>query len=98
MSDSPSALPNTTTSKIVLCCSVFVSIFWMLANSIDIYSNKFVGIIFEILWLPILALTCIIPVVSFIFLFKEKFSLRSLYLYALFLLLLAALTIKFLIL
>ena len=98
MSKYPSALKITPISKIVLLCSVFVSIFWILGNIISIYSNNFVGAIFEILWLPAIALTFILPIVSLIFLAKEKFSLRSLYLYSILLLLLAALTIKFLIL
>lgn len=88
---------KSKTSKIVLILSVFVSIFWILGSTINIYSYILVGAIFEMLWLPVIAMTYVLPIISFIFLFKKKFNLKSLYLYCILLQLITFLTTKFLI-
>lgn len=97
LTENSTAFKNTPTSKIVLLLSMAVSLYWIFGRIININSNKAVGAIFEILWLPAIAMTCILPVVSCIFLFKEKFNVKSLYLYSVLILLIAALTIKILI-
>ena len=64
-------------SKIILLLSIAVFIFWLPGKSIDVYHFAFVGVIFEILWLPIIAMTFVLPIMSFVFWRKEKFNLRS---------------------
>ena len=68
--------------KPVFILSLLVSLFWLIGKAINVYRFAIVGAVFEIIWLPAIALTFILPVISFIFLIKEKFSLRSLYLYS----------------
>ena len=68
--------------KPVFVLSLFVSLFWLSGLAINVYHFAIVGAVIEIIWLPAIALTFIMPVISFVFLIKEKFSLRSLYLYS----------------
>jgi predicted neutral ceramidase superfamily lipid hydrolase len=72
----------STSGKIVLVSAILVSLFWWLTKTVDIYKNAIVGAIFEILWLPMLALLFILPVISLFFWRKDKFSVQSLFLYS----------------
>jgi hypothetical protein len=74
--------------KVVLVLSVMTSIFWCLGQLVDVYYFAVTGAIFEIMWLPMIALIFALPILSLVFLAKEKFSLKSLHLYS-FLILLA---------
>jgi len=56
--------------------------FWWLGNSINVYRFALVGAIFEILWLPALAMLFLLPIASLILLIKEKVNIRSLYIYS----------------
>jgi hypothetical protein len=76
-------------SKVVFILSIIVSVFWVMGQSFNVYYFAVVGAIFEILWLPMIALLIILPIVSLIYLVKEKFNLKSLFLYS-FLILTAA--------
>jgi len=70
------------TSRIVLLLSLIVFTFWYIGNSIDIYQFALVGAIFELLWLPMLALIFVLPIISVYYLIKEKFTIKSLYIYS----------------
>jgi hypothetical protein len=72
----------STSGKIVLISAILVSLFWWMTKTVDVYKSAIVGAIFEILWLPMLALLFILPVISLIFWRKEIFSVRSLFLYS----------------
>lgn len=82
MNDHLTSFVITKTSKIVFLLSVAVALYWVLGWTINVYSNAFVGTVFEITWLPVIAMTIILPVVSLVLLVKEKFNFRSLYLYS----------------
>jgi hypothetical protein len=73
---------GSMTSRGILLLSIILALFWYLARTNDVYSNAAIGAFFEILWLPMLLLLFALPVFSFIFWRKEKFSGRSLYLYS----------------
>jgi hypothetical protein len=62
--------------------SIFTSGFWCLGHNIDVYRFVLVGVIFEVLWLPTLAMLIFLPIISLILLVKEKFNIKSLYLYS----------------
>lgn len=68
--------------KIVFILSILTSVFWCLGQFVNFYYFVVVGAIFEIVWLPMIALLIVLPILSFIYLVKEKFNLRSLYLYS----------------
>ena len=74
---------NKKQSRIVFLLSVLVAVYWWLGKIVDVYQNKFAGALFEILWLPMIILLFALPLVSIGFFVKDKFNLRSLYLYSL---------------
>jgi len=73
---------NSRTSKIVFLLSIIVSGYWWLGHIINVYSFALVGVIFEIFWLPVLAMLFVLPIISIILLLKEKVYVRSLYVYS----------------
>ncbi len=70
-------------SRLVLAASVIACLFWALSRIIDVYSVAFIGAIFEMCGLPMLAILVIVPFYSIFRLSKTGFSFRSLYLYSL---------------
>jgi hypothetical protein len=74
---------NSKTSKIVFMLSIIVAGYWWLGQVINVYSVALVGAIFELLWLPTLALLFVLPIISLISLVKEKFTIKSLFIYSL---------------
>ena len=66
---------------ILLFCTILSGVFWLIGMNIDIYGNAIVGAVFEILWLPVILFTFLIPVASLIFWIKNRLSLKSKYLY-----------------
>jgi len=70
------------TSKIVFVSCILTSGFWFLGQFVNVYHFAVVGVFFEIIWLPMIALLFILPIFSFIYWIKEKFSTKSLYLYS----------------
>ncbi|MFB9293808.1 hypothetical protein [Persicitalea jodogahamensis] len=83
------------TSKIILILTIAAAMFWILGKSFDVYRWPIVGAVFEILWLPSLIILFILPIVSLVYCFKEKFSLKSLNLYSMIIAIAALLTIIF---
>lgn len=68
---------NKKTSLVLLILSLLVFSFWVLSRIVNVYHFAIGGAIFEILWLPMIALTFILPLLSFLNWKKEKFALRS---------------------
>jgi len=73
---------KTKTSLVFLVLSIIVFTFWFLSRIINVYYFPFVGAIFELLWLPVIALTLLLPILSLIQWRKEKFNFRSFNLYS----------------
>jgi hypothetical protein len=82
MTNNTPVFTSAKISLVFLLLSVFIFSFWLLGRMINVYHFPFVGAIFEILWLPIIVLTFILPVLLFLNWRKEKFILRSLNLYS----------------
>ena len=82
MQEEKSFLSNSKTEKTVFLISLFVALYWILGQTINIYLIAFVGAVYEILWLPLIILLFGLPVLSFVFWVKEKFFVRSLFLYS----------------
>lgn len=74
---------SSGTSKIVFILSILVSAFWFLVYVVDVYHFAITGAVFELLWLPMIVIIFVLPVLSLVLLAKEKFNIRSLYLYSL---------------
>jgi hypothetical protein len=90
------SITKTGRSKLVFILSIVVSLFWFPGQVVNVYHFALTGAIFEFLWFPIVATTFILPIVSFIFLVKEKFSLRSFYLYSILIVVTTILVLVFL--
>ena len=74
---------NNKGSILVFILSIWFVFYWFFGHFINIYDYKFVGIIYEILWLPMVLMGIVLPIVSLFFIYKERFFLKSFYLYAL---------------
>ena len=72
---------NSRMSKILFILSIIIFAFWFVGKVIDVYQFAVVGAIFESLWLFMLLGLFLLPILSLIFLIKEKFNFRTLYLY-----------------
>lgn len=83
--------------KLMVLSAIAVFLFWFisLSRQLNIYRYALVGSIFEALWLPVIILTCLLPLISLVFWVQEKFNHRSLYLYTLLILALTGLMIMF---
>jgi hypothetical protein len=79
----------------ILYLSILVSLFWLASRFINLYQFALVGAIFEILWLPMILMVFCLPLFSFYYLFKEKFSVNSNYLYAILIMIFTFLIILF---
>ncbi len=73
---------NSHLSKLIFTLSITVFGFWSAGQIIDVYRYPAVGAIFEILWLFMLLMLFTLPIIALVFLIKEKFSFKSLYLYS----------------
>jgi|SRR5690554_61346 len=73
---------KSKTSKIIFILSILTAVYWCFVMFVDVYRFVVVGAIYELAWLPMLLCVYSLPIVSFIFFYKEKFSLRSLNLFA----------------
>jgi len=76
------AVQGINLSKIVFLSSLITFVYWLLGNLIPIYKYAVVGALFEILWLPMMLLLFLLPLFSFFFWMKEKWSIKSLFLYS----------------
>lgn len=47
--------------------SILVALFWFFANTINVYEYKVIGAIFEILWLPMMAMLAVVPLLCIFF-------------------------------
>lgn len=75
--------PNTKrTEQWVFLLSLGSAVYWGLGDWIDIYRIAAVGAVYELLWLPFLALLLGLPAVSFFLWAKGKIKLDSLFFYA----------------
>jgi hypothetical protein len=82
MTDHLTPFKNSKTSKIVFVLSIVVSGFWWLTKGINVYSYAIVGAIFEILWLPFIAMLFFLPIFSLFLLVKERVNVKSIHIYS----------------
>lgn len=80
---SNTATPGYFSPMVILCATILVASYWLIGNFFNIYASKSAGIVFEILWLPMLLLLFLLPPVSFFCWYKSRFKLNSLYLLSL---------------
>jgi hypothetical protein len=69
-------------SKFIFALSILISAFWLFGQKVNVYQYALSGVIYEVLWLPVLGLLFFLPLISIFSLFKQKLSFKSLYLYS----------------
>ena len=82
MSENSTSGNNSITAKLFLLLSTATAVLWITSQLIDVYQYTIVGVFYEIIWLPMLAMLVILPVAGVVFWIKEKFYRNSFYLYS----------------
>jgi hypothetical protein len=80
MTKHPTIFMKPRMKKIFLLLSIFVAGFWIVGSLINVYHFTITGVLFEIIWLPVLVLTISLPIMSFISWINEGFNIKSHYL------------------
>jgi hypothetical protein len=80
MSPDSDFIKNTSLWKIFLTLSILAFFFWLSGYIFNIYKFALIGAVFEIVWLPMLAILFFLPVAAFIFWRRDKFVIRSYFL------------------
>lgn len=68
---------------VIFTVSIITAVYWLLGKFLNIYASKLAGIIFEILWLPMLLLLFAIPAIALFYWIKSRFKFTSLYFFSL---------------
>lgn len=68
------------TAKILLIIQLCTILYWVLAKTAYVYKFAVTGAIFELLWLPAIAITFSIPFIAAYFWIRTKCKLDSAYL------------------
>ena len=71
-------------SLLIFSLSIFTFMFIVFANMINLYQYKITGAIFEMLWLPVLALAVALPIYILFLFVKNKYRFGPLHLFSLF--------------
>jgi hypothetical protein len=72
---------NKTQLGLLLANILFLVVWTTLQFIDDVYAQPWVGAIFELVWLPVIALVFFAAIISLFFAIKQKLSLRSAYVY-----------------
>lgn len=63
--------------------TLLVLLFWLIVGYVDVYEFKILGIIAEILWLPMIILPFALPIFSLFALFLKKIQLTKFLIFSL---------------
>ena len=75
--------------KVIFLVTLFSSAYWIVFRFVPKYEVAIVGVIYELLWLPVLFTLFVLPLISFLLWAGEKFKVSSVHLWSLVLALLA---------
>jgi len=75
-------LKLTKRDIIILASTIIISLYWLLSQLLNVYHLGWLGAIYELLWVFMLIGLFALPVLSFIYWIKTKFSFSSLYFYS----------------
>jgi hypothetical protein len=73
---------NSLRAKNTFIFSVVVFLFWVLINKVATSELVLVGVILELLWMPMCLSLLIIPILSYLAWKKEQYHANSLHLYS----------------
>ena len=66
-----------TNKKLHLVLSSSMLLYWLLSKIIDVYQITILGVLYEIIWLPMLVLFIVLPILNTYSLIKNKNNLMS---------------------
>jgi hypothetical protein len=66
-----------TNKKLLLVLSSSMLLYWLLSKTIDVYQIAIIGVLYEIIWLPMLVLFIVLPILNTYSLIKNKNNLIS---------------------
>jgi hypothetical protein len=66
-----------TNKKLLLVLSSSMLLYWLLSKTIDVYQITIIGVLYEIIWLPMLVLFIVLPILNIYSLIKNKNNLMS---------------------
>ena len=72
---------NKTIARLLAVGFTICLSFWVIANLVNVYEYAVVGALFEIMWLPVILIGFAVPVVALMFWIREKFRIRSPFMY-----------------
>jgi hypothetical protein len=64
-----------TNKKLLLVLSSSMLLYWLLSKTIDVYHITILGVLYEIIWLPMLVLFIVLPILNTYSIIKNKNSL-----------------------
>jgi predicted membrane-bound mannosyltransferase len=82
MREGLSSFKNSALNKALFSVSIITILYWWIAKSLNVYNYAFLGAIFELLWLVMIAAVFIGPVFSILLFLRDKYNPRSLVLYS----------------
>lgn len=68
----------------VFAFSIFLLLFWVLGQSLDLQANKVLGTIFAFFWIPMIIMLFILPVINLTMVMKKGIRIKSYWIYGLF--------------
>ena len=77
-----SSFKNSALNKALFSVSIMTILYWWTAKSLNVYKYAFLGAIFELLWLVMIAAVFIGPVFSILLFLRDRYNPRSLVLYS----------------
>jgi hypothetical protein len=64
-----------TNKKLFVVFNILILSYWLLCKTIDVYKYTILGVLYEILWFPMIAMLFLLPIINTYAIFKNKNSL-----------------------
>lgn len=58
--------------KLFVALSILILSYWLLCKSIDVYKYTILGVLYEVLWFPMIAMLFLLPIINTYAIFKNK--------------------------
>lgn len=63
-----------TNKKLFVVFNILILSYWLLCKTIDVYKYTILGVLYEILWFPMIAMLFLLPIINTYVIFKNKKS------------------------
>lgn len=58
--------------KLLLALSISMLLYWLLCKTTDVYKSTILGVLYEILWFPMVAMLLVLPILNGYFIIKNQ--------------------------